>query len=597
MIEALRGIGKYSLKRKNIDPDDIISILTENPINNDNQNAIEIDFETKNNGLKYCQVLTNKADSLNYRKYLYKPKAAAGANYTPTCLISGKGIEVTFHNRIINWASGNVNRKGIVGMLAKSIIENKDNIFNDLIKKDKELNLTGCILTIKVNSSYLGDLKEFREYFINNYYENKSKISINKGTCSICGTQGFVMGNIKPWNFYSLDKPGYIASGFKSKYGWRNFPVCKKCGLYLEEGKKHVEDNLSFRFARIPYFLIPKSLLNKEELLEECLDFIEYDRVKQVKMKDLKKLADDEDEILDFASELNDQISFDFLFYEKVQQKFSIILYLQDILPSSIKELIKNKEEIEKYWIFHNAYKEKNELKNVEFNFANLKYIIGDTTIFLNIVEKVFKRRPIDYYYLLSLILNTLRAISVNPDFSYTKPTTLKSWQTLMYINRLGLFVNKNAGGDGKMSLNVINNEIRGKIEKFFDTFKETFDTDAKKAVFLTGVLVQFLLNIQKQDRGSDPFRKRIKGLKMSKQDIIKIFPEAQNKLEEYNKNYYKQLEEIIAEYFIKAGNEWNLKDDELNFYFLLGMDLSDAKDENGQFLFKSVKVEEETTI
>ena len=83
----------------------------------------------------------------------------------------------------------------------------------------------------------------------------------------------------------------------------------------------------------------------------------------------------------------------------------------------------------------------------------------------------------------------------------------------------------------------------------------------------------------------------------MSKQDIIKIFPEAQNKLEEYNKNYYKQLEEIIAEYFIKAGNEWNLKDDELNFYFLLGMDLSDAKDENGQFLFKSVKVEEETII
>ena len=119
------------------------------------------------------------------------------------------------------------------------------------------------------------------------------------------------------------------------------------------------------------------------------------------------------------------------------------------------------------------------------------------------------------------------------------------------------------------------NGEISEKIEAFFERFPEFFNSAEKKAVFLEGALAQFLLNIQYRDKNSQPFRARLKGLKMDKALIIKLLPEIQNKLEEYGKNYYRELETKISEYFVLAGNKWNLSNDEISFYFALGMNLS----------------------
>ena len=55
-----------------------------------------------------------------------------------------------------------------------------------------------------------------------------------------------------------------------------------------------------------------------------------------------------------------------------------------------------------------------------------------------------------------------------------------------------------------------------------------------------------------------------------------------QNKLEEYGKNYYRTLESIISKYFILAGNGWKMSNDEISFYFVLGMNLS--------YIFKAKK-------
>jgi CRISPR-associated protein Csh1 len=56
---------------------------------------------------------------------------------------------------------------------------------------------------------------------------------------------------------------------------------------------------------------------------------------------------------------------------------------------------------------------------------------------------------------------------------------------------------------------------------------------------------------------------------------IKKLFPEIVNKLEEYGKNYYSQLEEIISEHFVQSGDKWTLSNDEISFHFTLGMNLS----------------------
>ena len=107
-------------------------------------------------------------------------------------------------------------------------------------------------------------------------------------------------------------------------------------------------------------------------------------------------------------------------------------------------------------------------------------------------------------------------------------------------------------------------------FEKFFSE-NPIFDDDVKKALFLEGVLVQKLLNIQYQERSSTPFRSRLNGLKIDEKVAKRLLPETINKLEEYDKNYYRNLEEAIAEYLIKSDFK-KYSVDEMSYYFTLGM-------------------------
>ena len=120
--------------------------------------------------------------------------------------------------------------------------------------------------------------------------------------------------------------------------------------------------------------------------------------------------------------------------------------------------------------------------------------------------------------------------------------------------------------------------ELETKSALFFDNFKEFFSTDIHRSIFLVGVLSQFLLNIQSRERGATPFRSKLKGLKMDARDITSLVPEIIDKLEQYKWNYpYLPLEKLIAKYLLSAGDfrNWNMSVDEMNFIFVLGMNLS----------------------
>lgn len=135
------------------------------------------------------------------------------------------------------------------------------------------------------------------------------------------------------------------------------------------------------------------------------------------------------------------------------------------------------------------------------------------------------------------------------------------------------------------LSLESEEKEIKERVELFFNKFSNFFNSNLKKAIFLEGVLTQYLLNIQYQERKSTPFRVKLKGLKLDEKQIKKLLPEIQNKLEEYGKNYYRDLESIISNYFVLSGNDWSLTNNEISFYFTLGMNLSNLfkkEKENG---------------
>ena len=118
--------------------------------------------------------------------------------------------------------------------------------------------------------------------------------------------------------------------------------------------------------------------------------------------------------------------------------------------------------------------------------------------------------------------------------------------------------------------------EMSQKITSFFERFDDFFENDAKKAIFLEGVLAQFLLNIQHKERGATPFRQNLNGFNLDEKEVKKLFPKIQNRLEQYEEgNNYRTLEAIISKYFVLAGTRWEMPKEEISFCFQLGMNLA----------------------
>jgi CRISPR-associated protein Csh1 len=224
MIETLYEIGRFSLHKKGISPNEPLAILLENPGTKENyEYSLFINFKTTNGELKFDSLNKEPIDKHNYFKYLYKRKSAAGANYTPGALVAGKGIEGTFKTRILGWAKSNKSQISILGKLSNAIERNSDKIMTKLIERARTENTSTLYLTVKIDNKFLGDFDEFKDYFIKAYLTKKAEISSENGFCSVCGKQKFVMGDEKPWTFYSLDKPGFIASGFEKKIWMEKF--------------------------------------------------------------------------------------------------------------------------------------------------------------------------------------------------------------------------------------------------------------------------------------------------------------------------------------------------------------------------------------
>ena len=147
-----------------------------------------------------------------------------------------------------------------------------------------------------------------------------------------------------------------------------------------------------------------------------------------------------------------------------------------------------------------------------------------------------------------------------------------------------------NEKGSGMLDIESLDGlPLEEKIKRFFEANKSFFTSDAKKATFLEGVLTQKLLNIQWTDKKATPFRIKLHGLKMSEVLIKRLLPDIQNKLEEYGKNYYRDLESIIAHHFVLSGINWTETNDELSFYFVLGIDM--------QKLFKNEREDGEQNL
>ncbi len=619
MLEGVYNIGL--IKNKGSFLDNFIEIIESSR----NKYIFKIIFDITNlNGVKYKEISHEETSNDKKLKYLYKKGSANGSDYTPTSKITSlkKTYEKKFLKSIESFVKEhketlkeNIDDLMLLESLNNEIKNKKDDIYKDLYeyinnmgllkedKKESDFNITdGGVLTIvfidekqkdeydTYIQKYLGDIDFFVNVFTSNeedsyksFYEKYNTTSISKNKlCYICKSiKPKIWGFVSTYPFYTCDKTGLISGGFNQKDAYKNYPVCSDCAIKLENGKGYVDENLAFRFCGFNYLLIPQLVINDNNILNKVLKRLEDYRNFSLgnKTDDDERIVRTEEKLLKYISQEENYINFNFIFFEKNNAAYNILLRLDDVPPSRLNNLIKAKEtvdeQIRKYNIFEKITitpKNKQSYQiDFEFRFQFVRDFFLSSNIegvydkdFLNILNDIFIGNKISYQFLLNRFMAKIRSEFLNND-NFPSIYMLKAYKVIIYLEQIELL--SRIKGDNMESIKPFND---------FFTENKIFDDDTKKAVFLEGVLADKLLYIQYQERNAKPFQTRLNGLKIDEKIAKRLLPEMINKLEEYGKNYQslRDLEEAISLYMLNSDfKKYSI--DEISFYFSLGLSLS----------------------
>jgi len=605
MINSIMKLGQYH--RQQYEISDPIEKYLRDPVGKKKGVIFSIVLKnTDQNDWQFSKIDFEDYDSIKLSKILFRSGSSRGANITPTANITA--IEKTFNVKILGWFSAFIKHKAnkiifkdefpFVETIFQTIEKDKKLILNQLRELFSEIISSEHtpLLSIKFHTQqgiqYLGDIPLFRKVIERQATEGyrfvptfgESSFGENQ-VCSVCGRiRDEVLGYFSYLKFYTLDKPGFISGGFDYGDAWKNYPVCANCASLVEEGKKLLDQDLTFQFYGFRYYLIPT--FYQTDAAEVLNEITSWTRNPKFHRGMEQRISNAENEVLGLISEQGDVLSLRLMFFQQKQSALRILLVIEDILPSRLAKLFQLKERLEQIELFQ--WEKDDEINKISFNFGILRtfypadkfYGIQDRQ-FLEICGKIISGKKIDFPFLSKGIMSRIRFL-----FAHDEPLGIQvksGLMLLLFINELQLFHNFR-GKVKKMNEQFFQDfvihtreEFPEKVEKFFTAFEAFFTTPAEKAIFLTGALTQFLLNIQQHEKSSTPFRARLKGLKMNGEQISQLLPQIQEKLEQYDKNYYRTQEETISKYYLQAGKPetWKLSLDEMNFIFVLGMNLS----------------------
>jgi CRISPR-associated protein Csh1 len=589
MIQKLAKLGK--LVPEEMFPANLLGL----ELDYETDDVVFLNFNCKGDSWLFDGVSVEEFSKSKADKYLVKTK---GGNYTPDFpSFPVYSIDDLSVGEEINFEKSKVGKR-VIRCLKRYKKDKFEGVIEELLSNSelkselefKAKDFSDFLLSFKFDSKYVGDSKWIadkketlkkssgkKDYFTFNgkKYEASDKL------CSVTAEKhNTIWGYVSPYKFYAVKTElGAVPGGFNAKEAWKNFPVSPEGAKYLERGQKFVEEYLSFRFCGIPYFIIPERILNQgngDDFISYIQDFKKFTLGKNEGSNDQLE----EDLIALLAGQENsvkqkNSVNYTLFFYKPQNSEFKILATIEDVFPSYASKIFEDKKISEDNSIFKKL-KLGDELIDLSFSFRHIKQFVPETKAFLEIVRAVFMQKQVDFNYLLGRIMNKMQVDFANN--KYLKLTLLQAVLILKLFHRLKLIEQT------KTSDKLIMNN---KYETFFNEHTSFFNDDSatKKTVFLEGVLVQKLLNIQYRDRKATPFRSRLHSLKLKEKYIKRLLTETIEKLEQYDKNYYRKLEETISKYLLNSRFE--ISDDEISFYFTMGMNLADE--------FKTNEVEQRT--
>jgi len=320
---------------------------------------------------------------------------------------------------------------------------------------------------------------------------------------------------------------------------------------------------------------------------ESQLENFDKDKLIEMQKNTIKLLSNKE---INSALSSNN-ILINFIFYSKSKSAIEILGTIEDILPSRISMIDEKTIIVKQMDVFGREHFPIGAVLGKLYpkidGKANPKYISA--------VEAILKARKLNYRRIIRELSNA--SIEIMKDFYFSRGGSNKLekqkqkskfrskntylintfFQYLIFLKEIELITIKESekmekiGNDIINTQNITNDERVKKINSSFTKYKEFFYLPILKAVYILGVLSQFLLDIQYSQLDSTPFLNRLNGFRINKRIIVRLIPELQYKLREY-KVRYTAFEELMGMYFLESGEDWEATDNELSFYFVLGM-------------------------
>lgn len=599
MLKAVKDLGEYIIEKEKLSSEEIFSQKTKLA---NTKIVLCVVFEIKGNDLNYFNVHTEEYDPQKSDRYLYRIFNHRRYDLTPTAKINTiKKVEKRW-NLWFGEYSQNYCYDPLVNSLREEFERNKSIIFENVSKEFNELpkeQRGNALLTIKIKENfkerYVGDFDIFKNIFRE---ESRKKFFTRKygkeieskgiGECNLCKSQGEVYGFSSPFSVFTVDKKGF-APNFLQENSWKQLPICENCAISLVAGREFIDKYLSKTFYGYRFYMIPCFTFKgiQDTFIEEIKD--------SKNNKFAKSLLTSEEEILDVIKDKKDIINLIFVFYKPKQgDYFDIVKYIEDVPPSWVNNLFESFDAVKEEPIFREeslrilfGKKWVNDFIEASFNGKKLwkkGFTLGKLIrtffpaskktgvydkYFLDIVGNILSQTQINKDFLIGSFLRELRNKHVNSESFSEALYSLESIYLLIFIYKLNL-LEEGVKMDEKAE--ITNEPIY--IKEFFESYEDAFNSSSKKAAFLEGVLVKFLLDVQMARRGATPFKSKLSGLKLDAKKLRKLLPQIIAKLREYHISYI-WLEQLTSEYLLKAENNgWSISKDEISYYFTLGLNL-----------------------
>ena len=621
MLDAIKELGDYVKEKEKLS--DVEIFVDKAKLGKSTKKVLCILFQHEGDKITYTGVILE--DYKGASLYLYRRGTSRGVNISPSALITEE-IGSTFENKIVNWFK---NREDSLSVgIERELEKERDNIKEELVKCYKEIQedeRTNVLLTILLEENgekkYIGELPAFKEILMQDtlktYYSRKTiGESKGRGVCYLCGKSGEVFGFVLPsfgFSFSTADKRGFLPD-FVQEEHWKEVPICKDCAISLEIGKKFLDENLSYpkrgySFFGCKYYVIPKFVFG--EMLEEIYNYITHFKNEEYEEGLLSK----EDRLGEIVRDKEDILRLIFLFYKQKGggAYIDIVRYVEDVLPSWVREIYNCqnsvrkmdviqeesiKKILDKKWIGDfvsgRMSKEKGLGRNNWFMKFTRDFFPSSNTegvydkYFMDVVSSILSRKPIDKDFMISAFVNRIRSAFKERKGRDLKILCLKAFMLYSFLAKVDLLRGERME-EGKALEKIEVENFDSKVERFFR--EHGFTGSAKKAAFSVGMLVDYLLWVQRDERGikdfgKEPFWSNLYGLILDEKKIKGLFPKAISKLRQYGKGK-PTLEAVVSKYLAEAEQNWDISNDEASYYFALGMTL-------GRLFSKDKEKEEE---